>query len=61
MWADDERAEDAQHLAEFRYIGGGDHAADGVKVFVGEAGARFIDFEAEKSADGKTYHCLRRV
>ena len=52
---------DTQHFAKFRYIGGGNHAADGVEVFVGKTGACFVHLEAKESADRETDHCLRRV
>ena len=44
--------ENAQSRTEFVEVGGRDHPADGVQVFVGEAGALDVDFETEEDTRG---------
>ena len=45
---DEERRlhENAERLAQFRYVGWGSHAADRVQIFVGKASARLVNNKA---------------
>ena len=43
---------DAKGRPEFVEVGGGNHAADGVQVFVGEADAQSVHFKAKENAVG---------
>jgi hypothetical protein len=48
--------ENAQSRAKFVEVGGGNHSADGVQIFVGEVDAMGVDLEAKEDtamvADG---------
>ncbi len=44
--------EHAEGRAEFVKVGGGDHAADGIQIFVSEADAEGVNLKAKKNAAG---------
>ncbi len=50
--------EDAEDLAQLRYVDGGDHAADGIEVFIGETGAGFVYKKTKEGARGESDPCL---
>ncbi len=44
--------EHAQGRTEFVEVGGGDHAADGIQIFVSEADAESVNLKAKENAAG---------
>ena len=50
--------EDAQSRTEFMEVGGWDHPADGIQVFVCEVDALGVDFKAKKHTAGVADGCF---